>query len=72
VFHVPCLVGGPFHYVKTCHPFTPPAPEPSAALVEELLRRIEESGHCRWCYVVTRADLDIIVAAAYREHPDDR
>ena len=34
VFHVPCLVGGPFHYVKTCHPFTPPAPEPSAALVE--------------------------------------
>jgi hypothetical protein len=28
VFHVPCLVGGPFHYVKTCHPFTPPAPDP--------------------------------------------
>jgi hypothetical protein len=28
VFHVPCLVGGPFHYVKTCHPFTPPTPDP--------------------------------------------
>lgn len=28
VFHVPCLVGGPFHYVKTCHPFTPPTPAP--------------------------------------------
>lgn len=29
VFHVPCLVGGPFHYVKTCHPFTPPTPDPA-------------------------------------------
>jgi hypothetical protein len=29
VFHVPCLVGGPFHYVKTCHPFTPPTPAPA-------------------------------------------
>lgn len=47
VFHVPCLVGGPFHYVKTCHPFTPPTPAPDDRLraLEAALRDwVEEVG----------------------------